>query len=73
MNSIEAHRSDPATDLDDISSLVDMSVPDDWSPLDTRAVDTIRVLAADAVQRWAVGIPEPRCPWPRWPTRCSSA
>ena len=57
MNSIEAQRSAPATDLDDISSLVDMSVPDDWSPLDTRAVDTIRVLAADAVQRCGSGHP----------------
>ena len=58
MNSIEARRSDPATDLDDISSLVDLSVPDDWSPLDTRAVDTIRVLAADAVQSARVAAPQ---------------
>ena len=58
MNSIEAHRSHPATeDLGERFSLLDMSVPDDWSPLDTRAVDTVRVLAADAVQRCGSGHP----------------
>ncbi|WP_179797772.1 transketolase [Actinomycetospora corticicola] len=34
-----------------------MSVPADWSPLDTRAVDTARVLAVDAVQRCGSGHP----------------
>ncbi|MBM9466210.1 transketolase [Nakamurella sp. YIM 132084] len=32
-------------------------VPDDWTDLDTRAVDTIRVLAADAVQKVGNGHP----------------
>ncbi len=50
-----------------------MSVPDDWSPLDIRAVDTVRVLAADAVQRCGSGHPGDRdVLWRRWPTRCSS-
>ena len=35
----------------DIEKLTRASLPDDWTDLDTRAVDTIRVLAADAVQR----------------------
>ncbi|WP_285596465.1 transketolase [Actinomycetospora sp. NBRC 106378] len=37
--------------------MLDVSVPDDWSALDTRAVDTVRVLAADAVQRCGSGHP----------------
>jgi transketolase len=58
VNSIEAHRTYLATDdLDEVSSLIDVSVPPDWSPLDTRAVDTVRVLAADAVQRCGSGHP----------------
>ena len=58
MNSIEAQRHHPATeDLGEQDSLLDLSVPADWSPLDTRAVDTARVLAADAVQRCGSGHP----------------
>ena len=58
MSSIEAQRNHPATeDLGEQDSLLDLSVPDDWSPLDTRAVDTARVLAADAVQRCGSGHP----------------
>ena len=58
MNSIEAQRSHPAfEDLGEQDSLLDLSVPADWSPLDTRAVDTARVLAADAVQRCGSGHP----------------
>ena len=34
----------------DIEALTRATVPDDWSDLDKRAVDTIRVLAAAAVQ-----------------------
>jgi transketolase len=34
----------------DIEKLTRASLPADWSALDTRAVDTVRVLAADAVQ-----------------------
>src|SRR5699024_11581990 len=31
--------------------------PDDWSELDIRAIDTVRVLAADAVQNCGSGHP----------------
>lgn len=36
------------------SSLV---LPDDWTDTDARAIDTIRVLAADAVQKSGNGHP----------------
>ncbi len=42
---------------DDLTQLTTPQVPDDWTDLDTRAVDTIRVLAADAVQRVGNGHP----------------
>ena len=58
MNSIEATSVRPGHDiLDEVASLLSVSVPDDWSDLDTRAVDTARVLAADAVQRCGSGHP----------------
>jgi transketolase len=38
----------PETDID---ALTRADVPDDWTDLDRRAVDTVRVLAADAVQK----------------------
>jgi len=41
----------------DISALTAPHVPDDWSDVDTRAVDTARVLAADAVQKVGNGHP----------------
>jgi transketolase len=41
----------------DIETLTRASVPDDWSENDRRAVDTVRVLAADAVQRCGSGHP----------------
>jgi transketolase len=41
----------------DINELTRRSVPGDWTELDTRAVDTIRVLAADAVQKKGNGHP----------------
>ncbi len=41
----------------DINALTAVSVPDDWTDLDRRAVDTIRVLAADAVQKVGNGHP----------------
>nr|WP_235926353.1 transketolase [Actinokineospora pegani] len=41
----------------DVSALTQASVPDDWSDLDKRAVDTVRVLAADAVQKVGNGHP----------------
>ncbi|MGQ0479882.1 MAG: transketolase [Pseudonocardia sp.] len=40
-----------------ITELTRRSVPADWDDLDTRAVDTIRVLAADAVQHKGNGHP----------------
>lgn len=41
----------------DIAALTTAHVPDDWTELDKRAVDTIRVLAADAVQKCGSGHP----------------
>ncbi|MDT7741907.1 MAG: transketolase [Actinomycetota bacterium] len=58
MTGIEAPPSRPVSeDPDEIASLTAASIPEDWSELDTRAVDTIRVLAADAVQRCGSGHP----------------
>jgi transketolase len=42
---------------DDITRLTTPNVPADWTDLDKRAVDTIRVLAAEAVQRTGNGHP----------------
>ncbi|BCK56381.1 transketolase [Nocardia wallacei] len=42
---------------DDIRALTQPNHPDDWTDLDTRAVDTVRVLAADAVQQAGNGHP----------------
>jgi len=42
---------------DDITRLTTPNVPDDWTDLDKRAVDTIRVLAAEAVQKTGNGHP----------------
>ncbi|MGQ0575206.1 MAG: hypothetical protein ACT4RN_13515, partial [Pseudonocardia sp.] len=44
----------PVTDLD---SLTRATLPADWTDLDRRAVDTVRVLAADAVQKVGNGHP----------------
>ena len=41
----------------DIETLIRADVPDDWTELDRRTVDTIRVLAADAVQKVGNGHP----------------
>ena len=41
----------------DLDRLIRADVPDDWTDLDRRAVDTVRVLAADAVQRCGSGHP----------------
>jgi transketolase len=43
--------------IDDLTQLTTTRVPDDWTEVDSRAVDTIRVLAADAVQRVGNGHP----------------
>ena len=40
-----------------VAALTRAHVPDDWTDLDRRAVDTIRVLAADAVQKCGSGHP----------------
>ena len=45
------------TTLDEISVLTQPHHPDDWTELDSRAVDTARVLAADAVQKVGNGHP----------------
>ncbi|WP_067854799.1 transketolase [Nocardia shimofusensis] len=42
---------------DDIRALTQPNHPDDWTDLDTKAVDTVRVLAADAVQQAGNGHP----------------
>lgn len=45
------------TTLEEISALTEPHHPDDWSELDSLAVDTVRVLAADAVQKVGNGHP----------------
>ncbi|BBY08420.1 transketolase [Mycobacterium noviomagense] len=45
------------TTLEDISALTQPHHPDDWTEVDSLAVDTIRVLAADAVQKVGNGHP----------------
>ncbi|MFI9012019.1 transketolase [Actinosynnema sp. NPDC053489] len=42
---------------DDIARLTEAHLPEDWTELDKRAVDTARVLAADAVQKVGNGHP----------------
>ncbi|WP_433597739.1 transketolase [Nocardia sp. CA-135953] len=42
---------------DDIRALTQPHHPDDWTDLDTKAVDTVRVLAADSVQTAGNGHP----------------
>ncbi|MBY6366207.1 transketolase [Rhodococcoides corynebacterioides] len=42
---------------DDVAALTSAHHPSDWTDLDTRAVDTVRVLAADAVQKVGNGHP----------------
>lgn len=41
----------------DLLAMVERRYPDDWTETDTRAVDTVRVLAADAVQNCGSGHP----------------
>ncbi|BBZ44625.1 transketolase [Mycobacterium parmense] len=45
------------TTLEEISTLTRPHLPDDWSDIDSAAVDTVRVLAADAVQKVGNGHP----------------
>lgn len=42
---------------DEIRALTQASHPADWSEVDTKAVDTVRILAADAVQKCGSGHP----------------
>jgi len=42
---------------DDLTRLTTPNLPEDWTDLDKRAVDTIRVLAADAVEKVGNGHP----------------
>jgi transketolase len=42
---------------EDLSQRTTSQLPDDWTDLDSRVVDTIRVLAADAVQKCGSGHP----------------
>ncbi len=45
------------TTLEDVSTLTQPHHPDDWTEVDSAAVDTVRVLAADAVQKVGNGHP----------------
>lgn len=45
------------TTLEEISELTQPHHPDDWTEIDSAAVDTVRVLAADAVQKVGNGHP----------------
>ena len=45
------------TTLEEISALTRPHHPDDWTDIDSAAVDTVRVLAADAVQKVGNGHP----------------
>lgn len=45
------------TTVEEISALTEPHLPDDWHPVDSLAVDTARVLAADAVQHCGSGHP----------------
>jgi transketolase len=45
------------TTLEEISTLTRPNHPDDWTDIDSSAVDTIRVLAADAVEKVGNGHP----------------
>jgi transketolase len=42
---------------DDLARLTTKRLPEDWTELDQRAVDTVRVLAADAVEKCGSGHP----------------
>jgi len=57
MNQLVDLRTELVTTLEDISALTQPHHPDDWTEVDSLAVDTIRVLAADAVQKVGNGHP----------------
>src|SRR6476661_5700548 len=50
-------RSQLVTTVEEISALTRPNHPDDWTDVDSEAVDTVRVLAAEAVQRVGNGHP----------------
>src|SRR4029078_1951373 len=50
-------RSHLVTTVEEISALTRPNHPDDWTDVDSEAVDTVRVLAADAVQKVGNGHP----------------
>src|SRR6201747_3284239 len=50
-------RSEFVTTVEEISALTQPNHPEDWSDVDSVAVDTVRVLAADAVQKVGNGHP----------------
>lgn len=50
-------RSNTVVDSAEIRTLTQPAHPDDWTATDTRAVDTARLLAADAVQKCGSGHP----------------
>jgi transketolase len=50
-------RSQQVTTVEEISALTRPHHPDDWTDVDSEAVDTVRVLAADAVQKVGNGHP----------------
>ena len=45
------------TTTEEISALTEPHHPEDWADVDSVAVDTVRVLAADAVQKVGNGHP----------------
>ena len=45
------------TAVEEIATLTEPHHPDDWTDVDSLAVDTVRVLAADAVQKVGNGHP----------------
>src|SRR5699024_3362162 len=51
------HRSIHVTLSPELQARIVRNYPSDWTELDTRAVDTARVLAADAVQKCGSGHP----------------
>ncbi len=57
VNHVVDPRTTSVTTLEDISTLTQPHHPDDWAEIDSAAVDTVRVLAADAVQKVGNGHP----------------
>lgn len=60
------------TSTAEIEELTAAHVPSDWTDLYKRAVDTVRVLASDAVQKVGNGHPGTAMSLALWSTRCFS-